>query len=115
EAYVVLAALCMASGLQNAALTSSSLGSVRTTHLTGVTTDLGLGLARLVSLKKGDERLDAERRANRLRAGTISAFIVGSTVGAIVFSQAQYSGFLIPAVIAALGVVQGRKEKRRVI
>ena len=113
EAYVVLAALCMASGLQNAALTSSSGSSVRTTHLTGITTDLGLGLARLLSLKGGDKRLNFERQANRLRVGTIAAFIVGSTMGAIVFTQARYHGFLIPALIAALAMIQGRKDSLR--
>ncbi len=113
EVYLVLAALCLASGLQNAALTSSSGNSVRTTHLTGITTDLGLGLARLLSLGSRDERAARERHANRLRAGTILAFIAGSAVGAWVFFHTRYVGFLIPAFIAATAAWQGRRTKLR--
>lgn len=111
ELYLVLASLCFASGLQNAALTSSSGSSVRTTHLTGVTTDLGLGLARLLSLSRKDARAKVERHANRLRAGTIVSFVIGSGAGAYVFFHTRYLGFLIPAVIAAAAAWQGKRTR----
>jgi len=113
EVYVVLASLCLASGLQNAALTSSSGSSVRTTHLTGVTTDLGLGLARLLSLPFKDHRAKRERHANRLRAGTVISFVAGSAAGAVIFYHTRYVGFLIPSAIAAFAAWQGRKTKHR--
>ncbi len=68
ESYILLVLLCLASGLQNAAITSSSGRSVRTTHLTGLTTDLGLG--------------------------SIIAFIIGSGVGAWIFLKLGYKGFI---------------------
>ena len=71
---VLLALLCLASGLQNGAITSSSLRSVRTTHLTGVTTDLGLGLARLMNFQNRGEKYKNEIRSNQLRFGSIVSF-----------------------------------------
>lgn len=46
--FFLLSAICLASGLINAALSYSSHSTVRITHLTGITTDLGRG--RCVSL-----------------------------------------------------------------
>lgn len=113
QVYVVLASLCLASGLQNAALTSSSGSSVRTTHLTGVVTDLGIGLATLLSLPSAHERALSERRANRLRAATIASFTMGSIIGAGIFFRSQYVGFMIPAAISAIAAWRGRKITRK--
>lgn len=111
EHYLLLALLCLASGLQNGAITSSSGSSVRTTHLTGITTDLGLGLARLLTFAPTDDRFRAEVVANQLRAGTIAAFIAGSAAGAALFLSLQYRGFLLPAAIAAYSAWHGRQLK----
>ena len=108
QAYLLLVLLCLASGLQNAAITSSSGKSVRTTHLTGLTTDLGLGLARIVSFGYSGAQKDAELRANYLRIGSIASFILGSAFGAYIFLKLEYVGFLIPAAISAYAAVQGR-------
>jgi len=111
ESYVLLILLCMASGLQNAAITSSSGRSVRTTHLTGLTTDLGLGLARIFTFRDETERGRAERRANFLRLGSILAFVFGSAAGALIFVHWGYRGFLGPAVIALYAAWHGKKAK----
>lgn len=103
QIYFLLALLCLASGLQNAALTSSSGSSVRVTHLTGLTTDLGLGLARPPTA--------VETRANRLRMGTIASFILGSAAGAALFKLYGYHGFFLPAAISLYAAAQGRREK----
>ena len=109
--FLLLALLCMACGLQNAALTSSSGNSVRTTHLTGLVTDLGLGIARLLTIHKHDNIYARERRSNYLRMGTIASFILGSAVGAWVFLTFQYEGFFLCGLIALYGAWIGRKEK----
>lgn len=44
--FLLLACLCGACCLQNAAISSASGATIRTTHLTGITTDLGLGIIR---------------------------------------------------------------------
>ena len=98
--YFLLALLCGACGLQNAAITSASGSTVRTTHLTGLTTDLGLGIIRAEVHPSTPERRAQERRGNLLRLGTIGSFMIGSFVGALFYSQFHYLGFLLPMVIA---------------
>lgn len=112
ESYLLLVLLCLASGLQNAAITSSSGKSVRTTHLTGLTTDLGLGLAHIFSYGLRDKSLNAEVRANILRIGSIASFILGSAIGAWIFIQFGYRGFILPALISAYTAWHGRKAKK---
>lgn len=110
--YVLLVLLCLASGLQNAAITASSGSSVRTTHLTGLTTDLGLGIARFISNHdRRDERVRLEAKTNWLRVATILTFALGSTVGAWLFLKVHYLGFILPATIALYSAVQGRNFK----
>lgn len=109
--YFLLVLLCLACGLQNAAITSSSGRSVRTTHVTGLTTDLGLGLARIFAFNLKQNKLQDELRANYLRIGSIFAFILGSAVGAWVFYFLGYKGFILPAVIALYAAWHGKKAK----
>lgn len=111
ETYMLLALLCLASGLQNGAITSSSGASVRTTHLTGLTTDLGLGIARLLTFDTKDRRFDEEALASSLRVGTILAFIAGSAAGAGLFLSLHFRGFLLPAGIALYAAWHGRRLK----
>jgi uncharacterized membrane protein YoaK (UPF0700 family) len=106
--YFLLALLCLASGLQNASISSSSGGTVRASHLTGITTDLGIGLVRAMSMPRyglgeanaDNAELKSEWAANRYRVGTIISFACGSLIGAYLFMKIQYLGFLVPAGIA---------------
>jgi uncharacterized membrane protein YoaK (UPF0700 family) len=98
--YFFLALLCAASGLQNAAITTASGAAVRTTHLTGITTDLAIGFVRARYSSESDSKFKAEMRSIYLRLGTIVSFILGSVVGAYCFVHFGYWGFLVPASIA---------------
>jgi uncharacterized membrane protein YoaK (UPF0700 family) len=98
--YLLLALLCTASGIQNAVVTSVSGSVIRTTHLTGITTDLGTGLVRVMFPAPGEGKQLKERKLNRLRLGSILSFILGSGVGAFVYRNNGYLGFLLPAGIA---------------
>lgn len=110
--FIFLALLCMASGLQNAAITTSSGATVRTTHLTGITTDLGIGIVRMMGHTKQTQPYNSEKVANLLRAGTIFSFMFGSFVGALLFLRIQYFGFLLPAALALYAMfVALRNEK----
>lgn len=96
--FVLLSLLCLASGLMNAALSYSSKASVRITHLTGVTTDLGLGLARVLSLRVHGEPVSREEtQPNLLRALTVVAFIVGGLGGAFLYRAFRFNALLAPA------------------
>jgi hypothetical protein len=99
--FFLLALLCAASGLQNAAVTTSTGAAARTTHLTGITTDLGIGLVRTVFRLHDPSQRAIEIAKNRTRIGTILAFGAGGAAGAALFLQINYAGFLLPAGIAA--------------
>jgi uncharacterized membrane protein YoaK (UPF0700 family) len=111
--FALLALLCLASGLQNAAITSATGSSVRTTHLTGITTDLGIGIVRALALKGHGKAHHQEVRANWLRVGTILSFYTGSVVGAVLFLKVSYAGFYLPAAVAFYGLHQARRENDR--
>lgn len=73
-------------GLQNAIVTHISQARVRTTHVSGMATDLGIGLARLMVMPK--DGMAQEERSTvllklRLHAGTIACFMIGGILGVL--------------------------------
>ncbi len=106
---LAMALLCLSSGLQNAALSAASHRSVRVTHLTGLTTDLGLGLARLSA---GGAR--AEMKLSAVRLGTIASFLTGSVAGAMGSLRWGAPSFLLPAGVCLYAAMRGRVEKKSV-
>jgi uncharacterized membrane protein YoaK (UPF0700 family) len=100
--YLLLALLSLTSGLQNAMVTTAFGAIVRTTHLTGISTDLGIGIIRLMSNAQKPEQRHNEVRATWMRIGIISSFIFGSTLSSFIYLAVQYWGFIIPFMISAL-------------
>lgn len=94
--YVLLAFLCLTCGIQNGAITSVSRSVIRTTHLTGITTDLGIGLMRVFSSSLSSEEKAHESRANNMRMGLIGFFVLGSVVAGFAFKYFEYYGFILP-------------------
>jgi len=86
--------LCLTMGLQNAVITKISGSVVRTTHLTGVVTDLGIDLGKLVYWNRTDagpeQRVLADRDRLTMLAMLIASFLVGGVLGAIGFQQFGY-------------------------
>lgn len=110
--YILLCLLVLAAGMQNSAATSASSGTVRTTHLTGVTTDLGIGVIRTAAMKsRNNEDFKREQILLRARSGIIVSFILGSLIGVILFLRYEYLGFLMPASLAVIEVVVNIKYK----
>jgi len=113
EDYWVMALLCLASGLLNAAISSSSEGTVRVTHITGTTTDMGISWVRWYALKRmpgvSDEEVKRERIMAEFRLGQIIAFALGSGVGTLFFLRYRYFGFLFPMVCALYALKEARR------
>jgi uncharacterized membrane protein YoaK (UPF0700 family) len=99
--------LCFIMGLQNAIVTKISHAEIRTTHMTGVVTDLGLELGRLVYWNRdGGPRALSPVRANRDRlrvlATILGLFFAGGLLGALAF---QRIGFAATVPLALLLMV----------
>lgn len=95
--FVLLSLLAFSCGSQNAIFTHYSRSIIRTTHLTGITTDLGIGLAKYFISKD-----KSEAQYNKIRIDLILFFIIGSLLGVVLFPRLEFLGFLIPAVISAI-------------
>lgn len=93
--FVLLSALSFASGLQNAAVATCTGLLVRTTHLTGPATDLGIHLAELAYVR-GEARRSAKRHA-LLRGGKLVAFALGAAAGALLAHAFEFLALLLPA------------------
>jgi uncharacterized membrane protein YoaK (UPF0700 family) len=92
--------LLFAMGLQNALVSLISKSVVRTTHLTGTFTDLGIELAQLKFIpQEGRPQLKARIR---LRLYIIIFFIVGALFGAYAFRSFRFYSFFIPAAVVIL-------------
>lgn len=89
-------------GLQNAVTTMISKARVRTTHVSGMATDVGIGLAAMMGGK-------AARRAAlpklKLHGLTLACFAVGGIGGAIMFGAVGNWLFVIAAAILLLVAV----------
>ncbi|WP_448248407.1 YoaK family protein [Thalassotalea agariperforans] len=85
-----------ACGLQNSLATRYSGAIIRTTHVTGIFTDLGIMCGEFLR----GEALD--KRKAKLFIIIIAGFIFGGTVGALLYTQYQFMSLLLPAGICLL-------------
>ncbi len=109
--YFLLGLLSFSSGVQNAMITSISHSVIRTTHLTGLTTDLGIGLVRIFSHESNHQLRDQELKATGMRIGIIVSFIFGSWMGASLYLKYQYYGFIVPFVISSIYLLLCLRKK----
>ncbi|WP_184549284.1 YoaK family protein [Mucilaginibacter sp. FT3.2] len=89
--------LLFAMGLQNALVSMVSGSVVRTTHLTGTFTDLGIDTAHLFH-KKTTERPALYARI-KLRLYIIFFFMTGAVSGAYLYRIWDFHSFFIPVII----------------
>lgn len=100
--FVLLSLVSFAMGLQNASVATATALAVRTTHMTGPATDLGVSLA-TAFYTKGEQRSLA-LRLSTLRFGKITSFASGAAVMIPFAGQLQYAGFFVPAALSALAI-----------
>lgn len=89
-------AASMACGLQNALVATYSGSAIRTTHLTGIVSDLG---AEIGYALRGSR---FNKKQFQLQLAIFIGFLAGGVVGAWLFSAIAYSAFLLPAMIVLL-------------
>lgn len=83
-------------GLQNALVSMISGSVVRTTHLTGTFTDLGIDIGRLL---RRSERVNVTLHSRiKLRVMIILFFLFGALLGAYFFRLFRFYAFLLPVM-----------------
>lgn len=84
--------LCFIMGLQNAVITKISRAEIRTTHVTGLVTDIGIELGKLLYLNRDTDQAPvlANRKRLRIHARLVLAFLVGGLAGALGFKHLGY-------------------------
>ena len=102
---VLLLAFTM--GLQNALVSKISSSQIRTTHMTGIITDIGIELGKMFYWNRTGDAAQSQVRANRSKLrllGTLLAsFLAGGVVGAAGF---KYVGFVwvVPQALLLLAL-----------
>ncbi|PLK49885.1 DUF1275 domain-containing protein [Uliginosibacterium sp. TH139] len=103
---VTVMLLCFMMGLQNAVISKSSNAEIRTTHITGVVTDIGMELGKLFYWNRSSDPLHPDVRANRARLRVLGSlllsFFLGGLLGAYGF---KYVGYLATLPLALLLVL----------
>jgi uncharacterized membrane protein YoaK (UPF0700 family) len=100
--------LCFIMGLQNAVISKISKSEIRTTHVTGLVTDLGIELGKMLYINRSQRSLAEPVRANhpklRLHLILVSSFFTGALAGTLGF---KFLGYVttVPLALALLLLV----------
>lgn len=103
---MLITGLAFLMGLQNAIVTHISNARIRTTHVSGMSTDIGIGLARMIDmLRSKEESTDREAVMTRMRLhiGTVVSFLLGGVVGVLAWRIIGDLSFAFGGLV--LGVV----------
>ena len=87
---------CMAAGLQNAMVSTYSGTIVRTTHMTGVLTDLGSLIGQWM------RGVSIQGLKFKILLGILLAFFWGGFIGVLLYSRIGYFAMLLPAAITGI-------------
>ena len=94
-------------GLQNAVITKLSNAEIRTTHVTGIVTDIGIELGKLVYPNRDNHAPEARVVANRPKLRMLCllvlCFFVGGVAGALGFKHVGYVA-TVPLALLLLGL-----------
>jgi uncharacterized membrane protein YoaK (UPF0700 family) len=99
-----VAVLCFVMGLQNAIITKISRAEIRTTHVTGLVTDIGIELGKLVywngkAAHGAAPKVQADLPRLALLGSLLLMFLAGGMAGAFGF---KYLGFIVTVPLALL-------------
>ncbi len=84
--------LCFIMGLQNALITKISNAEIRTTHVTGLMTDIGIELGKLLYFNGVNQpvKVLANRRKLKIHLTLVAFFFIGGVLGALGFKTWGY-------------------------
>lgn len=96
--------LLFSMGLQNSLVTTISSASVRTTHLTGLFTDLGIEISQLFFYKAKDQK-NKLISSIKLRFTIISFFFIGGIIGGIFYTKVGLQTLIFAAAALVSGLI----------
>jgi uncharacterized membrane protein YoaK (UPF0700 family) len=98
----------VAIGLQNAMATTYSGAIIRTSHVSGMFTDLGITIGHAL------RGLPVDHRRLSLCLVIITAFLAGGVIGAVLYGHWQYKALYLPAVLTGTtGLIYGVYRHRQ--
>lgn len=120
-AMVAAPLLCLLMGLQNATITKISGARMRTTHVTGLVTDIGIELGKglyrnLDSHIPTDKSVRADAAKLRILSAIVGCFFLGGLIGAFGFGSLGFA-FAVPLALVLAGCAVpsfvGYRKRRR--
>ncbi len=100
---IIACTLLFAMGLQNALVTKASQSVVRTTHLTGLFTDLGIELSQLFFYRKTFEAQQL-KKSIWLKLAIIGCFFLGCIIGGFIFKSYELKALLVASVFLIIAL-----------
>lgn len=103
----IILTLCFLMGLQNAVITKISGAVIRTTHVTGLLTDIGIELGRLfyINGSHSGEPVRADRQRLTVHLLLLGNFLGGGVSGALSFREfGPFAAIPLAAVLTILAV-----------
>jgi uncharacterized membrane protein YoaK (UPF0700 family) len=101
--------LCFMMGLQNAVITKLSRAEIRTTHVTGIVTDLGIEAGKALYWNRDPQavpRVAADWGRVAVLLSLVGAFFVGGVAGALSFSRFGFAATLpLAAILVGMAIV----------
>jgi uncharacterized membrane protein YoaK (UPF0700 family) len=94
--------LLFAMGMQNALVSTVSGNVVRTTHLTGMFTDLGIELYALIATPRNN--IQGVKNKIMLRLIIIFFFLFGGIIGGYAYLKFEYYTFYFPAAVLVVAM-----------
>ncbi|MEE1896956.1 YoaK family protein [Flavobacterium rakeshii] len=95
--------LLFAMGLQNALVTKVSQSVVRTTHLTGLFTDLGIELSQIIFYRTREERQKLLKSIN-LKVAIILFFFLGGVIGGVLYKKIELKVLILASIFLLFAV-----------
>ncbi len=105
---IIVFLLCYVMGLQNAIITKISKAEIRTTHMTGIVTDIGIELGKLLYWNQSEEankdyRVQHNPQKLKEYVLILSMFTAGAVIGASAFKHIGFMSVL-PISISLIGI-----------
>lgn len=100
--------LCFIMGMHNTVMTVLSGGAIRSTHMTGTVTDLGIEISKMLYYHRSDNpklpHIHTNKPKAKLLAGLLAAFLAGGLIGAWGYHSAgHYFALPVSVVLFVLG------------